>query len=1159
MVYFIADGVNPVPYSDVLAWDLPLILPDNGDLVAFMGSFDYLQDHGTRCASAVAAQARSGESAWDARDGFVQGMAPDAKIIAVGNIYKFLIGDIYYFAVEGYDGIPGTGDEAQLVSCSFGSSGIINDGWDFESRLIDSITTSYNPSATFTISSGNSGFGYGTALSPLSSGVVSVGASTSYWDFEPVNNSSQYNWGDVQPWSSRGPNAIGQVDPDVVTVGAWAAGDLPLNQWGDGYTAWETWGGTSLSAPATAGELALVYDAFFQKNGAFPSSELARNMLMSGADDINYDVLQQGAGITNADRATLIANDMNGLMVKPAFWTVGDYRGTEYDAFSMIISPGESDILTLAVENHNLLDPVIATISDSVLERTGVWTTVIDTNGSLEDGYQFTEPDYLINITGEIPSGTDLLKATYYINFSVFDHDGDYEYDEYYRFLIYKWTDLDGDGVYWNDLNGDGVVQVGEVDQDSGYELNRFTYGYNYADISEVYLHDPESRGADGILLGLQHHTGIGSSRVHIQLEFYENTDWTWITESTNTLILSAGGTDTFDATMNIPADAAIGLYEGKILVSGGADETVIPVIANVAANSTTFEFGGNTLTTDLYDNNKVFGGFNWKWRYDAGDWRFYFTDIPDDTPIDPGTKLLIDVSWENVPTDIDVHVLGPRSDPFTPHLRYGPYTLGSYGGSANTYMGSGKFSFDTTTGAAEEIISADVSTGLHEIVLHNVLYAGRSFSENISGRVATISIDPPEMDKVTFVGTGDTQTFNFTSGIELTGLSVQAYGLSQPQEYMNQTILQDDLDDPMTASWVHEYDVSDAGLIEVSTNSLHSGLDIDLFLISDSNGNNIPEANEIIASSTTPHSDEYVSVILPEGGRYWAFVQGWNVPGGSSTFDCTVHIIAGTDLTVSSVPAGAILADQPYNFTVTYTAPEVGGYDGIIFIGPTNAPVALTVPVTIISTVGEETNIVTIDDATLRPGDTEDVSIRLLNSTGVCGGAVTLTFNQSIVNVTNVVAGDFEVVFDHDHSDVSNGILRIACMEVGQDLTDDLVLATITLDAVGASGSCELGLYAELTDKSGITVNSSVDNGTFTIITRIPGDVTGDDNVNINDVVLLFNWVLFPNERETTYVLNKPENANVNGDTETNVNDAVLLFNWVLFPNERGTTYILQ
>jgi parallel beta-helix repeat protein len=75
----------------------------------------------------------------------------------------------------------------------------------------------------------------------------------------------------------------------------------------------------------------------------------------------------------------------------------------------------------------------------------------------------------------------------------------------------------------------------------------------------------------------------------------------------------------------------------------------------------------------------------------------------------------------------------------------------------------------------------------------------------------------------------------------------------------------------------------------------------------------------------------------------------------------------------------------------------------------------------------------------------------------------------------------------------------------------------------------------------------------------RVPGDVNGDGDVNIGDAVLLFNWVSFEGERETTYALAEPENANVNGDGEVNIGDAVLLFNWVSFENERGTTYVLQ
>ena len=74
----------------------------------------------------------------------------------------------------------------------------------------------------------------------------------------------------------------------------------------------------------------------------------------------------------------------------------------------------------------------------------------------------------------------------------------------------------------------------------------------------------------------------------------------------------------------------------------------------------------------------------------------------------------------------------------------------------------------------------------------------------------------------------------------------------------------------------------------------------------------------------------------------------------------------------------------------------------------------------------------------------------------------------------------------------------------------------------------------------------------------RISGDVNDDGKVNICDGVLLFNWVSFPNERGTTYVIDD-DNADVNRDGKVNIGDAVLLFNWISFLNERGTTYVLR
>ncbi len=125
--------------------------------------------------------------------------------------------------------------------------------------------------------------------------------------------------------------------------------------------------------------------------------------------------------------------------------------------------------------------------------------------------------------------------------------------------------------------------------------------------------------------------------------------------------------------------------------------------------------------------------------------------------------------------------------------------------------------------------------------------------------------------------------------------------------------------------------------------------------------------------------------------------------------------------------------------------------------------------------------NTVTIEDVTLQPGATQDVPIRLLGSTGVSGVRVTLTFSTSIVNVTSVVAGDFNR-FIPDRSGVNNGVLKITSMNSGQNLIGDRIIATITLGAAGGGGLCELGLHADLTDKSGKLVLSSVENGTLTV-----------------------------------------------------------------------------
>ena len=384
MVYFIAQNRTEIPYSSrfVSVGDPSLanFVPANGTLVAFMGAFDAGAKHGTLMASSIVG--RGVTRYFDATTmkapspPQVYGVAPGAKLIAIADIYVASIFDGWRFAVEGYDGIPGTGDEAQVVANSFGFSSTFEDGWDFYSRFADWISTQYAAGKSlFTVSAGNDGNGYGTVTSPGSAaGVVTVGASTDFfyrfWAGLEKGPSSSY--GDVVPFSSRGPTALGRPDPDVLATGRMSFGATPLNLVvpTNGAVASELWSGTSLSSPMAAGILALVYEAYRKAHGAYPDAETAKSILMSGADDVNYDVFAQGAGFANADRATKIAQGIDGISVTPTVWTPGTFRGRAYEAFVSLMSPGESRQGTFTVRNGNRTAPATWTLSDSVFRRT---------------------------------------------------------------------------------------------------------------------------------------------------------------------------------------------------------------------------------------------------------------------------------------------------------------------------------------------------------------------------------------------------------------------------------------------------------------------------------------------------------------------------------------------------------------------------------------------------------------------------------------------------------------------------------------------------------------------------------------------------------------------------------------------------------------------
>jgi hypothetical protein len=691
MIYFIADGETPIPYSDVYCERqstsegvVENVIPGNGELVCFFGEFAQDATRGTERASAVVGRGKVPYP--DDPSGHphpVLGIAPNATLIAIAGVLQ----DSWLFAVDGYDGLPGTGDEAQIVSVGVNIPTAYEDGWDVYSRYLDWIAVEYaKGSSSFVVGSGVNGYGYGTVTAPASApSAITVGSATNfYYRVMSGGTESSYDggpnpsYGDIIPASGRGPSMLGHPKPDVVTMGFFAHGDLPLYST---YTSeaisepMELWNGADLASSTAAGILAMVYEAYFDANHLvvnetvliakgnerivqvdhhpvvessytihkndsaleetdytfylnngtivfedplspeeiinvtyeftkeFPNLETSKSILMSGAEDIHYDVLCQGAGYANTELSTNIAANKDGLLITPSSWVPGDYRGVEYGAFAKIVTPSTNpDHLekTFTVENHDIDDPATVEISAGEMRKTGEAFCSIDINEG-DDGWTIINSTGVYNKTGSKIASYDtdlwnasLLKVTSFADVDIIDPNHDGAMDLQFWMELHDWTDCSPkDGK----LNGDNPTPRFGTGSGVGWgERNRMTACYaQHSNVLESRIHDPSERTHDGLIVWSRYLGGKGNATWCIKFEFYDREDWSWIEFDKNIATINPGGIETFTATVNIPDDAGIGSYEGAICIKTTEKTTIVPILINVAANKPKFTIGGGT------------------------------------------------------------------------------------------------------------------------------------------------------------------------------------------------------------------------------------------------------------------------------------------------------------------------------------------------------------------------------------------------------------------------------------------------------------------------------------------------------------------------------------------------------------------------------------
>ncbi len=1043
IMYWIADGENVIPGTDVIYDPAYLEAPGAGDLVLFYGDYGPSNTHGTGTASAVVAQGvtTGTESAdgtlipeWaDISGGTVLGTAPDAKLFS-SNLFSVGTTDLdsWYVHAVGYDGVPGTGDEAQIDTNSWGYI-VREDAWlHDESRLITRLNMIF-PHTTWVISSGNGGTGYGSSSGPgTATTAIQVGGfdlnGTTLGFNEPIAGPEQILWGDLTPFSSRGPDTAGRGDVEIMSIADGATGAMPVMQVPylagalDGNMAFTEFGGTSQACPFAAGVAALAAEAYAQANGLWPDYATLKSILMSSATDANLDPFVQGAGRVNAKKAVEVAAGLGGFVVDPPQWDAGDYRGAKYLDFAYLVKPGSSDSQAFTVSNTGAAEMTVE-LSDTTLMKVGEWSTVLTTTVANEEPLRnLSKPDYLVPLyqkggVNVIPAGTNLMVidvSMAWDKFSLGDATDptDMTIDSMWYMKALQWTDLNGNGVLWNDADGNGAVNDGELDNppstgdadmdNSSMEINEFSLDYTYGTTKEVRVASPLARGGDGLFIGLHHYTSsareigkpIPVTPLKIVVSFYQQLDVDWLDTSATSLTVGAGATGVFTATVTVPADQAPGLYQSAIRVAGGDQEAVIPVVVNVPATvgpgNLNFVFGGEDPSGTLYDNSFVRGGFDWlgNGAQDQGDWRMYFVDVPDETGLPEGTRWFVDTQWKTAATDIDTLILGPVADSYTKYGAFGPYTLDVLGGSQETLYdrsevfgwGRWAYTWQTATGGPQETVVAPVKSGLNMIALQNVLYGGMEPTERFTGTVGTISVTPYPISATVEALSGSVQ-FTFTSSLDISGLGYGgSFGLSKPTLYEGQAIVQG-------VQKLHRFTVGDSALLEItlSTPDPVTAPDLDLYLYRAIGGKWVQ-----VASSGTATSDEFIRMVRPTAGQYMAVVYGYTVIG-AGTYDLKVRSVEGHDLTVTGLPTGAIEAGVPYALELGFSKTSATGtYEGIILLGTDKSPNMMQVPVQITFDTPSLAGSTKDAEEVVAWGDTLHYTIIATNS-GVAAGMVSI------------------------------------------------------------------------------------------------------------------------------------------------------------------------
>ncbi|NLG27701.1 MAG: DUF11 domain-containing protein, partial [Chloroflexi bacterium] len=679
-----------------------------------------------------------------------------------------------------------------------------------------------------------------------------------------------------------------------------------------------------------------------------------------------------------------------------------------------------------------------------------------------------------------VPKDTDLMVVRMLYPFEQYDANGDYAYDNRYSLMVYNWTDVNNDGDVWDDLNGNGTVNFinrqpdadfpdwdlidggmelvwddprTELDQ---YEFARFSYHRPGSNRLEMWVSNPLERMADGLFIGLRHTPTSnydGPTQFVGRVEFYSEQDCPWLRLSSAAgnaglepnevyLNLSTELGQVLTAHAEPPADMHPGIYQAAVEIEvpysdllikgttqGGLNTIVIPVAMTVVHPVTTvgtpeWTLGGYETYTDAYNagrpynNGCVRGQYDWTWREESGDWRFFYQDFASADLDSAGSTeyMIVRDQWsEPAPhNDIDTVILGPQpsrlegdNDWFTwqePDY-YGPYVLETIAQSPIDRVDRAVWRFNTSSGANEDWLGAPIGKGgLHAILQHHVLADGLSFDVVFTKTLGLMTVGPDSFVDVTYKDDGYLGQEILNSSMGFDQLVVETYGLSYAQraEDVPISFMGDALE------WAYMFEVQHAGPLIVNIDSADiSDLDLYLFYLGPT-GDSTPQQR---SSSATATSVESITYMMPEDGVWAVAVDNYSGPAGH--FDLSLLVIEGYDVEASGYPTGPVPANTDVAVDLSYSGPEYLGdippmlmgsalptgappsgtwYHGFVTLGPLESPALASALINVVRLPDPTVASLKVDRERFCPGYSLEYTLTLTNTSDIALADVAIT-----------------------------------------------------------------------------------------------------------------------------------------------------------------------